>query len=85
MAPSRDTASTSTTSTSTTSTAAAVGKPLKKLNFFEDFMLGGIAAAISKTTAAPLERMKLLLQNQHEMVKSGRLATPYTGVVDCFR
>jgi solute carrier family 25 (adenine nucleotide translocator) protein 4/5/6/31 len=48
-------------------------------------MLGGVAAAISKTAAAPIERIKLMVQNQDEMIKAGRLATPYNGVMDCFR
>lgn len=39
--------------------------------------MGGVSAAISKTAAAPIERVKLLLQNQGELVKSGRLAIPY--------
>lgn len=56
----------------------------KKLGFYEDFMLGGVAAGISKTVAAPIERIKLLVQNQDEMIKSGRLSTPYKGVADCF-
>jgi len=46
-------------------------------------MLSGIAAGISKTAAAPIERVKLLVQNQDEMIKQGRLDKPYTGVVDC--
>jgi len=54
-----------------------------KLNFVEDFMLSGIAAGVSKTAAAPIERVKLLVQNQDEMIKQGRLDRPYTGVVDC--
>lgn len=57
----------------------------KKLSFVEDFMLGGMAAGISKTVAAPIERIKLLVQNQDEMIKTGRLAEPYKGVGDCFR
>jgi len=48
-------------------------------------MLGGVAAAISKTAAAPIERIKLMVQNQDEMIKAGRLDRPYNGVVDCFR
>lgn len=48
-------------------------------------MIGGVAAGISKTVAAPIERIKLLVQNQDEMLKSGRLDKPYGGVVDCFR
>jgi len=55
-----------------------------KLGFAEDFLIGGLAAGISKTGAAPIERIKLLIQNQDEMIKQGRLATPYKGVVDCF-
>merc|ERR1711970_960348 len=58
-------------------------KVAEKLNFVENFMLSGIAAGISKTAAAPIERVKLLVQNQDEMIKQGRLDKPYTGVVDC--
>merc|ERR1712146_574151 len=64
--------------------APADGKK-KKLGFMEDFLLGGVAAAISKTAAAPIERVKLLVQNQAEMLKSGRLDRPYTGVADCLK
>merc|ERR1711916_201607 len=46
--------------------AASGDKPKKKLNAVEDFLLGGVAAAVSKTIAAPIERVKLLLQNQGE-------------------
>merc|ERR1711894_261114 len=55
----------------------------KKLGFMENFMLSGVAAGVSKTAAAPIERVKLLVQNQDEMIKQGRLAEPYKGVVDC--
>ena len=41
----------------------------KKLGFFESFMLSGAAAGVSKTAAAPIERVKLLVQNQDEMIK----------------
>jgi len=56
-----------------------------KLNPVENFMLSGVAAGISKTAAAPIERVKLLVQNQDEMIKQGRLDKPYTGVMDCTR
>jgi len=46
-------------------------------------MLSGVAAAVSKTAAAPIERVKLLVQNQGEMLKQGILDKPYNGVVDC--
>jgi len=46
-------------------------------------MLSGVAAAVSKTAAAPIERVKLLVQNQGEMLKQGLIDRPYSGVVDC--
>jgi len=55
----------------------------KKLGFAENFMLSGVAAAVSKTAAAPIERVKLLVQNQGEMLKQGSIDRPYNGVVDC--
>lgn len=55
----------------------------KKLGFAENFALSGCAAVISKTAAAPIERVKLLVQNQDEMIKAGRLDRPYNGVIDC--
>ena len=55
----------------------------KKLGFAENFALSGAAAIISKTAAAPIERIKLMVQNQDEMLKSGRLSEPYKGVIDC--
>jgi len=58
---------------------------MAELGFFENFMLSGIAAGVSKTAAAPIERVKLLVQNQDEMIKQGRLDKPYNGVVDCVK
>jgi len=55
----------------------------QKLGFAENFALSGAAAIISKTAAAPIERVKLLVQNQDEMIRAGRLDKPYNGVVDC--
>jgi len=54
-------------------------------NFFIDFTMGGVSAAVSKTAAAPIERVKLLIQNQDEMLKTGRLSEPYKGITDCFQ
>jgi solute carrier family 25 (adenine nucleotide translocator) protein 4/5/6/31 len=53
--------------------------------FVIDFLMGGVSAAVSKTAAAPIERVKLLIQNQDEMIKQGRLSEPYKGIADCFR
>jgi len=59
---------------------AAAPKPNKfKTNPLEDFLLGGTAAAVSKTISAPIERIKLLLQNQGE---STAITKPYKGIMD---
>jgi hypothetical protein len=47
--------------------------------------MGGAAGAISKTAAAPIERVKLLIQNQGAMIASGRLDRPYKGIIECFQ
>jgi len=54
-------------------------------SFAVDFLMGGVSAAVSKTAAAPIERVKLLIQNQDEMIKQGRLSAPYKGIGDCFK
>merc|ERR1711933_718368 len=48
-------------------------------------MGSGAAAVISKTVAAPIERVKLMIQNQDEMLKTGALKERYKGPLDCFR
>jgi len=59
------------------------GKKNVKLSFLENFGLSGVAAVTSKTVAAPIERVKLLIQTQDAMLKSGALTEPYTGVANC--
>ena len=62
-------------------------------SFLSDFFIGGISAAVSKTTVAPIERVKLLLQVQDAMSKKGKAAATegttdlkkYTGILDCFK
>jgi solute carrier family 25 (adenine nucleotide translocator) protein 4/5/6/31 len=65
----------------------AADKPKKdegvQLSFAEDFMLSGVAAVTSKTIAAPLERIKMVVQNQEEMIKKGTLDRKFTGIMDC--
>ena len=48
-----------------------------------DFVLGGTSGAIAKTLAAPIERVKLLLQTQENNPKLRE--RPYTGIVNCFQ
>ena len=62
-----------------------MGKKKTPLSPIENFSLSGAAAVISKTVAAPIERVKLMIQNQDEMLKSGALKEPYKGPIDCFR
>ncbi len=70
----------------TTASPVFVQTPGEKgfTNFALDFLMGGVSAAVSKTAAAPIERVKLLIQNQDEMIKAGRLSEPYKGIGDCF-
>lgn len=56
---------------------------MSELSFIENFMLSGVAAGTAKTATAPIERVKLLVQNQDEMIKQGRLDKPYNGIMDC--
>jgi len=63
---------------------ADVKKGKTPKEFATDFLMGGVSAAVAKTSAAPIERIKLLVQNQDEMIKQGRLSHPYKGIVDCF-
>jgi len=56
----------------------------KHLTPVENFVLSGCAAVISKTASAPIERVKLMIQNQDEMIKAGRLQQRYKGPIDCF-
>eukprot|EP01083_Nonionella_stella_P067995 180224_1 len=62
-----------------------MGKKKTALTPVENFALSGAAAVISKTVAAPIERVKLMIQNQDEMLKTGALKEPYKGPIDCFR
>jgi solute carrier family 25 (adenine nucleotide translocator) protein 4/5/6/31 len=55
----------------------------KKSTFWTDFGMSFLSAAISKTAVAPVDRVKLLLQCQGELLKQGRLIHPYTGIWDC--
>merc|ERR1712212_215847 len=62
---------------------AAMGKAFDPVSFLQDFVAGGISAAVSKTAVAPIERVKLLLQVQ-AVSKQLTEAQKYKGMVDCF-
>lgn len=57
---------------------------MQNSSFSLDFLFGGLAATISKTMIAPLERVKLLLQTQdsNKRVRDGRVSK-YTGISNC--
>jgi solute carrier family 25 (adenine nucleotide translocator) protein 4/5/6/31 len=57
----------------------------KKVNPMISLAAGGISGAISKTITAPLEKVKLAIQNQdsNPRVLSGEMKR-YTGMGDCF-
>ena len=55
----------------------------KKTQFIIDFMMGGTSGAIAKTICAPIERVKLLMQNQATIEKLEG-SKKYTGIVNCF-
>lgn len=44
---------------------------------------GVTSGSIMKTSVAPIERIKLLLENQNEMLKQGTINRPYAGMIDC--
>lgn len=64
--------------------------PAKKektvVDVLKDWLAGGIAAGLSKTVVAPIERVKLLLQTQdaNPRIASGEIPR-YTGVINCFK
>lgn len=48
-------------------------------SFIIDFLAGGVSGSLAKTIAAPVERVKLLLQTQ-----SAAGGKQYTGILNCF-
>lgn len=53
--------------------------------FIINFLAGGVSGAVAKTSTAPIERVKLLIQTQDANPKiiSGEVAR-YNGIMDCF-
>jgi solute carrier family 25 (mitochondrial adenine nucleotide translocator), member 4/5/6/31 len=50
---------------------------------FNKIILSGTIAIITTTGSAPIERIKLLLQNQREIIKQGTIVEPYKNSIDC--
>jgi len=62
-----------------------MGEGKVKPNMLINLAAGGISGAVSKTITAPLEKVKLAIQNQdsNPRVMSGEMPR-YTGMADCF-
>ena len=58
-----------------------VRKP--KLLFYQSLLLEGAYNVVGKSVAAPIERVKLILQNQNELVWQGRNITYQKGITSC--
>jgi len=52
----------------------------KKSTFLTDFLSGGISGVTAKTIAAPVERVKLLMQTQHS---NPDVKDPFKSIPDC--
>jgi len=68
---------------STRTTIMPESKPFDFAKFGKDLLSGGVAAGVSKTCVAPIERVKLLLQVQHAS-RQITVDQQYKGIVDCF-
>jgi len=57
----------------------------KEKNILIDLAAGGVSGAVAKTITAPIEKIKLAIQNQasNPRIISGEMK-PYTGMADCF-
>ncbi len=68
--------------TPVTATPAVPSAKTEKKNdvktFAIEFLMGGVSAAVSKTLAAPIELIKLRLQNMDAMIKAGTLTSTST-------
>jgi hypothetical protein len=51
--------------------------------FGRELLMGGVSGVIAKTSCAPLERVKILLQVQSASLHKPDFV-PYKGIVDCF-
>lgn len=76
-------AATTTASTSTMQMGETESYKYRMFVFLADMMAGGVSGAVSKTIAAPLERVKLLMQTQH--LNPALQRNPYSSPLNCFR
>ena len=58
-------------------------KEFRQPSISQMFIVEGSYNVIGTTVAAPIARVKLLLQSQNEMIRHGRLQNRYNGVFNC--
>ncbi|KAI6188086.1 ADP/ATP translocase [Aphelenchoides besseyi] len=71
-------------------TLASTSERTDILNIARGFAAGALATVVSKSTTAPLDRVKLLLQLQNRVTVKSNLSIasnrlPYNGIIDCSR
>jgi solute carrier family 25 (adenine nucleotide translocator) protein 4/5/6/31 len=55
-----------------------------RLSFGEDFILSGTAAVTSKTIAAPIERIKMIIQSEGQLIRAGVIEKSFGGIGGAF-
>jgi solute carrier family 25 (adenine nucleotide translocator) protein 4/5/6/31 len=55
-----------------------------RLSFGEDFLLSGTAAVTSKTIAAPIERIKMIIQSEGQLIRAGVIEKSFGGIGGAF-
>jgi len=55
-----------------------------RLSFGEDFLLSGTAAVTSKTIAAPIERIKMIIQSEAQLIRAGVIEKSFGGIGGAF-
>ncbi|KAK6455954.1 uncharacterized protein RJT20DRAFT_145203 [Scheffersomyces xylosifermentans] len=49
------------------------------------YLMESVTSIIWKSAVAPLDRVKLLIQSQNEMIKQGSITRKYDGIINCFK
>ncbi|CAF4043725.1 unnamed protein product [Adineta steineri] len=56
---------------------------LNSIVSFLRYIVPAVNALVAMTAIAPIERVKLLIQCQSEMLKQGTITRPYNDIIDC--
>ena len=61
------------------------GKLGKSEGLLLSVVSSAVSAAVMNAIRGPFTRIKIILQTQEELVRTGRLLVPFSGILDCFR